>query len=155
MCVICAPSAILIARAHARTHQEEQHPGNQMHANTFSVSLTCLIINSLSVDLQTLLNFAKTCKGCYEMLDSLKFPWKVAVEQEFRDCYRDLDITSWIQMSTPPRAVYVSALHPPHHADLRDAYKQYAGPGISKWCVNCVHKGSGMHVCVPNKTCNI
>ena len=88
-----------------------------MHPNTFSVSLACLIIKSLSVDLQTLLNFLKTCKGCYEMLESLKFPWKVAVEQEFRGCYRDLDITSWIQTRDCIHhalcKTFVSALHRP------------------------------------------
>ena len=143
----CAICCLNRARTHAHT-QEEQRPRNQKHPNTFSVSLVCLIIKSLSVDLQTLLNFLKACKGCYEMLDSLEFPWKVAVEQEFRDCYRDLDITSWIQRSSRASAMRVSALHPLNHACN-------LASGISVRCVNCVHRGSGMHVCVPNKTCNI
>ena len=83
------------------------------HRNTFALSLTQFVIKSLALDLQTLLNFVQTCRGCSRMLDSLELPWQVAVKQEFW-YYPDLDITTWIQ--TRDHAVsktFVSALHLP------------------------------------------
>ena len=86
------------------------------HRNTFALSLTQFVIKSLALDLQTLLNFVQTCRGCSRMLDSLELPWQVAVKQEFW-YYPDLDITSWIQTRDCIHhalcKTFVSALHRP------------------------------------------
>ena len=121
--------------------------------NIFALSLIRLIVASSILDLQTLLNFAKTCKGCSEMLESLERAWKVAVEHKF--CrYHDLDIRSWIQtlvISVPVnprknkkrkkrhqerRQIIVSALHPLPRAGAEALkFQQKDIATMATWCV--------------------
>ena len=86
-----------------------------MHKNIFSLSLSRLVITSLNLDLKTLLHFVKTCKGCYEILESVELPWQLAVEQEFRPD-RHLDIGTWFQTLSPTNPddfpYFSSILHP-------------------------------------------
>ena len=109
------------------------------HRNTFALSLTQFVIKSLALDLQILLNFAQTCRGCSRMLDSLELPWQVAVKQEFW-YYPDLDITTWIQTRDPTHALskkFVSALHRPSN----EAPQGITLQGItlcSDSCYNCL-----------------
>ena len=72
------------------SREDKQHP------NSFSMSLILLVIQSLTLDMLTLLNIMQTCHGCSEM-KSVNLPWQVAVEHEFRRYYIRLDIRSWIQ----------------------------------------------------------
>ena len=89
----------------------------QQHPNSFSMSLILLVIQSLTLDMQTLLHIMQTCHGCSEM-QSVNLPWQVAVEHQFRRYYISLDIQSWIQRLRVSdvhgdfAGRYLSILHP-------------------------------------------
>ena len=104
------------------------------HPNVFSLSLMRLVVKSLTLDLQTLLHFFQTCKGCFKMLDSVKLPWQVAVEQEFMD-YPNLDIKSWNQtLTSSSDSRVVSALHPVPRTDAQHCL-HWDNDEMIAWCV--------------------